>query len=155
MKNSFEHYAKKEEIAADALAAHIGATTTYNTQEGARTDAVFSAGGVLLGVAEIKTRSDNYPLSKIEQYGTALVVGHKLKEGKVLAKALGCPFFIAMFFPEDETMLVWEVFSETGKLQFEFDFKKTRTQKSIRGGHALRVNAFLPVSAAARVTVAQ
>ena len=102
----------------------------------------------LYGVAEIKTRytAGNAILTVgfIEHCGGYLITMEKIEKGVELAKILRVPFFLIVRLIGDKNkILVWKIWDQ--KYLFEFEKRHSVTQKTINGGKAHRLNAYLPI----------
>lgn len=105
----------------------------------------------IYGVAEIKSRymaGDKILTTEyLENNGGYLITHEKIRKGVQTAEAMKTAFFVIVrLIGDNNKILVWKIW-DNGYL-IPIINKKTRTQKTINGGFADRVNTFLPIKKA-------
>lgn len=115
-------------------------------------DALLIRDGILMGVAEIKTRE--LDLKKLSEFGSYLITNDKITRIAELSKRLRVAGFIIVSLLHDKNIVFWKVSDDTGKLLISVDVKMTTTQATCNGGSAERENAYLPLSSMKFVTKA-
>ena len=58
---------------------------------------------------------------------------------------LRVPFLGFLYLIPDEMIFYWKITDNMGDFNFGFDVRRTSTQRTINGGRALRMNAYLPL----------
>lgn len=107
-------------------------------------DALYSRRWVLMAVAEIKWRGASLTLETLRQFGTYLITHRKLQRGRVAARLLHVPLFLIVGLAD--CTVWWKVAEADGGWCEHPHVERTRTQRSINGGTALRWNAYLSLS---------
>lgn len=97
----------------------------------------------VLGVCETKCRQ--LYESELYDFGTWLITNKKIEDGKVVANKLSVPFYGILYLIPHDYVFVWEIADKNGESNFNYEVKRTKTQKTINGGTVKRRNAFLPV----------
>jgi len=115
--------------------------TDKNTS--AKVDGVIVKNDTLAGVFESKCR--DLSLMELRKYGSWLITFDKILDGKRLSEMLCVPFMGFLYLIKDEIILYWNITNEHGDFLFDFEVRKTKTQKTINGGIAHRANAYLPI----------
>jgi hypothetical protein len=93
-------------------------------------------------VVECKCRTMTY--EKLQNFGSWLITYDKIECGKEVSELLRVPYLGFLYLVPDDVLLIWEITNSSGSYKFSFDKKKTKTQYSVNGGTARRLNAFLP-----------
>jgi hypothetical protein len=97
-----------------------------------------------MAVAEIKWRGASLTLETLRQFGTYLITYRKIQRGRVAARLLHVPLFLIVGLAD--CTVWWKVSEADGQWCEDPDVQRTRTQRSINGGTALRWNAYLSLS---------
>jgi len=123
---------------------HKGNSFIYETNkdEPSKVDGIIIKDGVLSGVFESKCRTMG--LVELMEYGSWLITMDKIMDGKKLSEMLCVPFVGFLYLIKDDIIMYWKITNSKGEFLFNFDIKKTKTQKTINGGEAIRTNAYLP-----------
>jgi hypothetical protein len=105
----------------------------------------------IYGIAEIKSRykagDQILTLDYLEKNGGYLITYDKIRKGIETAEAMKTAFFVIVrLLGDNDKILVWKIWDD-GYL-IPIINKKTRTQKTINGGHVDRINTFLPIKKA-------
>tara|TARA_R100000234_G_scaffold119999_1_gene104757 strand:- start:427 stop:897 length:471 start_codon:yes stop_codon:yes gene_type:complete len=116
----------------------------------AKVDGLVLKDGQLMGIFESKCRDMNYV--QFQQHKSWLVTFDKLLDGKKLSQMLRVPFLGFLYLIPDQMIFYWKITDETGEFNFDFKVRKTKTQRTINGGEAIRVNAYLPNEYASEIT---
>lgn len=125
-------------------AEHPGLQIIETPKEGgAKVDGILMMDGEVRGVYEVKCRT--MTLNSLDRFGTWLITSRKIEDLRKASKLLGVPGYGMLYLVDDDMLCVWEITDKHGTYIFEFDTKRTRTQKTVNGGVAFRHNAFLPV----------
>ncbi len=107
---------------------------------------IINKNDMLAGVYEAKTR--NCDLSHLLNVGWILT-NHKVNHGKVISDVFGIPFYGIVYCIYDKTLVVAELFDGNGKNVTPFIVKaQDETSAGIRGGQAIRTNAYFDISSA-------
>ena len=112
----------------------------------ARVDGLMACNGQLRRVVECKVRNDSRAL--LEQWGDSyLITADKLEDGAHASRLLHVPFTLCAYLKPDETAYWWRLTDATGAWAFPFERAVTVTRRTVNGGTAARLNAFLPMTA--------
>jgi len=110
----------------------------------ARVDGLLVKNGELNGVGEVKCRYD----LTLQHFTNAfdmewLVTLSKIEKCKEVAQGLQVPFIGFMFLADegDNGLLLWKRLD-----QIELETRWTDSKKNCNGGHAHRLNAFIPMN---------
>ena len=57
---------------------------------------------------------------------------------------LRIPFLGFLYLIPDEMIFYWKITNRIGDFNFEYEVRKTETQKTVNGGKIIRENAYLP-----------
>ena len=109
----------------------------------AKCDGVIIHNDKLSGVFESKCRNMNY--MELLKHGSWLITLQKILDGQTLSKMLRVPFLGFIYLIPDEMIFYWKITDNMGDFNFGFDVRRTSTQRTINGGRALRMNAYLPM----------
>jgi hypothetical protein len=106
---------------------------------------------VVYGLAEIKTRykagDKILTVDYLKSSPGYLVTLDKITSGVALASQLNVPFYlIVMLIGDMAKILVWKIWDKD--YLFEFESKRSSTRKTVNGGIANRLNAYLPIDKA-------
>ena len=96
-------------------------------------------------IALFESKCRNMSLVQLEKYGSWLITNEKIEQCKLLSKLLEVPFLGFLYLLEDKLVMFWKITNYNGEYEFDFEIKKTLTQKTISGGEIYRENAFLTV----------
>ena len=107
-------------------------------------DAAFSRHGVLMAVAEIKWRGESLTLDTLRNLDSYLIKHRKLQRGLVVARLLHAPLVLIVGLAD--CTVWWKVAEADGSWCEHPHVARTRTQRSINGGTALRWNAYVSLS---------
>ena len=107
-------------------------------------DAVFHRDGVLVAVAEAKTRI-SYDLPAIQRFGSYLITADKLDTLCYVGRALLVPAFLVTEL-SDGVRLYWQLTDKHGNQRFLWDEAETSTKATSIGPETVvRNNAYLPL----------
>ena len=109
-------------------------------------DAVIEKNGVVAAVAEVKSRRMSF--DDLERFGTYLITAEKLEQMSRAARLLCAEGFLFVHLRVDDVIVYWRVCDDVGNFCFQFERRKTETQKTVNGGIVVRMNAYLPLSEA-------
>ena len=123
---------------------HKSNSFIYETDKNkaSKVDGVIVKDNILSGVFESKCR--NMGLMDLMEYGSWLITMDKIMDGKEMSKMLCVPYIGFLYLIKDDIVMYWKITDSDGEFLFDFDIKKTKTQKTINGGEAIRTNAYLP-----------
>lgn len=114
-------------------------------------DALLVSDGVLRGIVETKCRD----LTSKDLFGRFkgrwLVTGDKLQRGQWLSQSLCVPFVGALYLIPDDTLLILSITTADGEWIPNIRWETTRTQATINGGEAERLNGFVDMTYAQKV----
>lgn len=116
----------------------------------AKVDGIIVRNNQISGIFESKCRNMN--LMEFRKFGSWLITFDKIMNGKKLSEMLRVPFFGFLYLIPDKLIYYWKITDEIGEFKFGFELKKTKTQKTINGGEAVRTNAYLPIKYANEIT---
>lgn len=101
----------------------------------------------LIGIAEIKCRKSAGGIPITRQYlirnGGYLISYSKVEYGMKVSQMHKIPFFVIVSLIEEGVILVWQITDKEGNLVENIPHKITTTRKTVNGGEANRMNAFL------------
>jgi hypothetical protein len=97
----------------------------------------------VIGIHESKCRNLTY--EEIQKFGTWLVTAEKIEKCRAISEYLKVPFLGFLYLVPDDRILIWKITDENGNYLFDFKKERTQTQRTVNGGVANRINAFLPV----------
>jgi len=138
-----------EEQCMTLLQSHTGLTFA-KTKEPCEVDGVLSDGDKQLRyVVEQKSRQMTYDRLMKDFDGYWLVTADKLTHLATAAKTLHAPAVGVLYLVPDETVLVLRLMDDTGRMLVPYRSEETVTQRTINGGSARRVNAFISMKKAA------
>jgi hypothetical protein len=110
-------------------------------------DAVFCRDGVVVAVAEAKTRV-SYDYAAIQRFGSYLVTAEKIDTLCYVGRALAVPAFLVVEL-SDGARLYWQLTDKDGDQRFLWPEAETRTQATSLGPvTVVRKNAYLPLDEA-------
>lgn len=113
-------------------------------------DGIASINNVASFIYENKCRKASLIDKKIKYrgrfYNDYLISHNKIEEGAKLSKMLKLPFLIFIYFEENDTLAYFQVTNQKGKIMIDYDQKRSKTQNTVNGGVANRVNAFIKLS---------
>ena len=108
----------------------------------AKVDGIIVKNNQVSGIFESKCR--DLSLMQLMDFGSWLVTLDKIMDGKRLSEMLRVPYIGFLYLIKDKIIMYWKITDKYGDFTFDFEVKKTKTQKTINGGTACRVNAYLP-----------
>ena len=108
----------------------------------AKVDGIIVKNNQVSGIFESKCR--NLSLMQLRDFGSWLITLDKIMDGKQLSEMLRVPYIGFLYLIKDKIIMYWKITDKYGDFTFDFEVKKTKTQKTINGGTACRVNAYLP-----------
>jgi len=114
-----------------------------NKYTDAKVDGVIVKNNILSGVFESKCR--DMSLMELQDYGSWLITFDKVMDGRQLSEMLRVPFLGFLYLLKDKIVMYWNITDKHGEFLFDFEVRKTTTQKTINGGIAYRANAYLPL----------
>jgi hypothetical protein len=109
----------------------------------AAVDAVLMKDGVIAGIVEVKSR--RLTVEGLQAMGSLLISENKLEALRKLAPMLSAEGFVFAYLTLAQVVAWWRVCDEHGHPYFLYQTAVTRTQATVNGGVADRLNAFLPV----------
>ena len=110
-------------------------------------DGVFAEGGVVRAVVEVKVRK--LTRRRLRELGdTWLSAMTTLDAGRAASFILGAPFVGMLYLIPEKRLLTLKITNDKGHWALDFEKKETTTQKSINGGEAVRLTAYLPLATA-------
>ena len=129
----------------DRIARRLGVQViATDDTSSAAVDAVIEKDGVVVAVAEVKSR--RMSLEDLQRFGTYLVTAEKLDELSRTARLLCAEGFIFVHLRVGDDVIYWRICDDLGAFAFAFERRQTKTQRTVNGGTASRVNAFLPLA---------
>ena len=108
----------------------------------AKVDGIIVKNNRVSGIFESKCR--NLSLMQLVDFGSWLITLDKIMDGKQLSEMLRVPYIGFLYLIKDKIIMYWKITDKYGDFSFDFEVKKTRTQKTINGGTVYRANAYLP-----------
>ena len=108
----------------------------------AKVDGIIVKNNQVSGIFESKCR--DLSLMQLMDFGSWLVTLDKIMDGKRLSEMLRVPYIGFLYLIKDRIIMYWKITDKYGDFTFDFEVKKTKTQKTINGGVAYRTNAYLP-----------
>lgn len=103
----------------------------------------------LCGIAEIKSRRmagrDILTIEYLKRNGGYLITNEKLKYGRSVSEILSVPFYLIVNLLEVRSILIWQITSNEGEYNFNFETRSTPTKATCNGGIAVRENSYLPI----------
>ena len=108
----------------------------------AKVDGIIVKNNQVSGIFESKCR--DLSLMQLTDFGSWLVTLDKIMDGKRLSEMLRVPYIGFLYLIKDRIIMYWKITDKYGDFTFDFEVKKTKTQKTINGGVAYRTNAYLP-----------
>jgi len=94
-------------------------------------------------VYEIKVRDFSYQHLQQHFNNELLVSKSKIDAGVMLSRICKIPFYIFVFCLKDKTLLLKRITDNKGEIDAIYKEKVTTTKKTIEGGEADRLNAFI------------
>ena len=114
--------------------------TDKNTD--AKCDGIVEKDNRLRAIYESKCRDMNY--MQLCKWGSWLVTNQKILDCQIMSKMLRVPFIGFLYLIPDEMIFYWKITNKIGDFNFEYEVRKTETQKTVNGGKIIRENAYLP-----------
>jgi hypothetical protein len=111
-------------------------------------DAIIVRGGKLVAVAETKCRDMTRAQLFGEYRGDWLVTFDKLVRAQQCARALQTDLWGLIYLVPDDVVLRIKLYSPSVGWLVQIHVRKTKTQRTVNGGTAVRDNAYINVSAA-------
>lgn len=111
--------------------------------EAALCDGFIVQNGIITRVFESKCR--NATLNDFRKWDSWLITYEKVDGLAWLSSKLCVPAIGFLYSVPDGIVLTWKITDEKGNYLFDFNVNKTKTQRSINGGEAMRENAYLPM----------
>ena len=108
----------------------------------AKCDGIVEKNKRLRAIYESKCRDMNY--MQLCKWGSWLVTNQKILDCQIMSKMLRVPFIGFLYLIPDEMIFYWKITNKIGDFNFEYEVRKTETQKTVNGGKIIRGNAFLP-----------
>ena len=108
----------------------------------AKVDGIIVKNNQVSGIFESKCR--DLSLMQLTDFGSWLVTFDKIMDGKRLSEMLRVPYIGFLYLIKDKIIMYWKITDKYGDFIFDFEVKKTKTQKTINGGVVYRTNAYLP-----------
>ena len=114
----------------------------------ARVDAMLCKGDDIHRVIETKCRTCT--LHKFQNdYGNEwILTQEKLESSRRIALELGVPLAGFLYLVPDDVLLVQQLTDANGLYKVKIRVEATKTQRTVNGGHIIRNNAFINMSAA-------
>lgn len=113
--------------------------------------------GEIAGIFEAKSRklklnTDN---GKVEydgkEYPDLLISKSKIEEGARYAKQFSLPFYLLVYCELSGHVLSFRVANESGEVIVNYTERRSKTQASVNGSTATRMNAYIPIDGQAKV----
>ena len=111
-------------------------------------DGVITKHGVLFSGVEVKCRNMTASELKNRYENKWLVTADKLDRGVGLCKRMGIDYRAFLYLVPDSTLLIVPIFSYKNGWLVEPEYEITKTQATVNGGIAERLNAYVDVSKA-------
>lgn len=127
---------------------NVGILHTPKDQPG-KCDGFIYQGDIVKAIFECKCRDMSE--KQLHDYGSWIVTYDKIRACKVISEFFCVPFYGFVYLLKTKNIYSWKITNEKGEYLFDFEKRKTNTQKTINGGEAVRLNAFLPVDYAKKL----
>lgn len=105
--------------------------------------------GEIGGIFEFKSRNVSFKDDKIEYkgkwYDTVILSQSKIDECVEFSQKYRVPFVFVFYAQKSASVHVIQITNSKGDYLFPYKTEKTKTQATINGGRATRLNAFLPL----------
>ena len=138
-----------EEACMTLLTHHTGLTWS-KTKEPCEVDGILTDRKKdLRFVVEQKSRQMTYDRLMRDFDGYWLLTADKLRHLAAAAKMLYAPAVGVLYLVPDETVLVLRLMDDTGRMLVPYRSEATVTQRTVNGGLARRMNAFINMKQAA------
>jgi hypothetical protein len=116
-------------------------------------DGVFIRAGVIEYTVEVKCRvSMSVDTFKHEYASEWLVTFDKVIQAIDLSSKLCVPIMGILYFPAEKTVFVKVIWSPNAGLMSAMDVRQSKTQRTVNGGEANRLNAYINMSDARVLT---
>ena len=111
-------------------------------------DGIITKNGVMVSGVEVKCRNMTASELKNKYDNKWLVTADKLDRGVGLCKRMGIDYRAFLYLVPDSTLLIVPIFSYKNGWLVEPEYEITKTQATVNGGIAERLNAYVDVSKA-------
>lgn len=120
----------------------------------ARVDGFFTCMGEITSVVEIKCRYD-MDLNKFmtERKGEWLLTQQKVRDLRTVCELLHVPGFGILYIVPSKIVLMRMLINNEGFALCDWRQDMTKTQRTVNGGDAMRMNVFIPMQKAKRFKV--
>ncbi len=108
----------------------------------ARADAIAIYGVHVYAVIEVKSR--NMTVEQANQFKTWIVTADKLDACIDTARNLNAKLITICYCQPSRAFYMWNIIDENGDIVVDVERRRTKTQKTVNGGEAERLNAFIP-----------
>jgi len=119
-----------------------------NLKEKAIIDGVIVEDGIIVGVAEIKTRETTLSTLRTSFNNEWLITANKIDFLKTASILFDAPGYGILYLKPDKMCLMVKITDESGAICCDYCREETVTQATCNGGTATRVNAFINMSKA-------
>jgi len=111
-------------------------------------DGFITKNGIIISGVEIKCRNMTADELASKYRHQWLVTAHKLDRGVSVCERLGTDFRGFLYLVPDKMLFIVPIFSYKDGWLIEPEYEITKTQATVNGGHAERLNAYVDVSGA-------
>lgn len=113
---------------------------------------IVNPNGKIVAGVEVKSRYNIAAESFFEQmHGRWLLTLQKLNDMQFLAAMLRVPMYGMLYIVPSNLLLITKLVSEDGQIACNYYAEETETQRCINGGTAVRPNAFIDMTSAAKI----
>lgn len=114
-------------------------------------DGLIVRDGTLIAGAEVKCRNMTIDELKNTYSNRWLVTADKVDRGVAVCKSLGIDFRGFLYLVPNKMLLIVPIWSYEKGYVADIEYEQTKTQATVNGGIALRLNAYIDVSGAKAV----
>jgi len=111
-------------------------------------DGFITRDGTIISGVEVKCRNMTADELASKYQHQWLVTAHKLDRCVALCRRLGVDFRGFLYLVPDKMLFIVPIFSYKDGWLIEPEYEITKTQATVNGGHAERLNAYIDVSGA-------
>ncbi len=111
-------------------------------------DGLIVRDGTLVAGAEVKCRNMTIGDLKDKYSNRWLITADKIDRGVSVCKSLGVDFRGFLYLVPDDMLLIVPIWSYEKGYVADIEYEQTKTQASVNGGTAFRLNAYVDVSGA-------
>ena len=122
----------------------------------ARIDGVIIKDNTVYAVVETKSRPSLTYDHLVNKFGNKiLITAQKIEDGVIAAQLLHVPFVIFMYLVPDQILLILKIWTPKDGFIVPMECKVTETKRTVNGGVANRLNAFIPMDTATMIRANQ